>query len=164
VFEKFDDFGLTIYETEFENGYLSQGAFTVAATGSPAVNALSANVQLPAPLTLANREELGTIVRANGIPVRWTGGPATGYIVIEGSSTEVSGTGFVLKYFECNVPAAPGFFMVPAQVALFLAPSQPGFAGSLAIDSFEITRVPGSNLDLLAIMATDSVSIDTNYQ
>ncbi len=99
--------------------YLDKGTYTVTGPGGSGVGAFSASIALPDPLVWTNQAGIDTVTRASGQTITWTGGDATGSVLILGFST-VSGAG-AGREFLCVAPASAGTFTVPPAVLLSLA-------------------------------------------
>jgi hypothetical protein len=91
--------------------FLDAGSYTVTGTGGKDVGAFTANLTVPSPLTWTNATLIGSINRAAGVTVTWSGGDPAQTVVIGGGSTDQKSKksgGFI-----CLAPASAGTFTVP---------------------------------------------------
>ena len=108
-------------------------------------------------MTWINASSDGTINRANGVTVTWTGGAAGTYVHITGSAS--TGSGFS-AYFICNAPASAGTFTVPPGVLLALPAGSGGLEVSDYTNPQPFTATP---LDFAFAEAFTSTSINATY-
>jgi uncharacterized protein (TIGR03437 family) len=111
------------------------GAYQFTNSGGADVGTLSFSFPNPQ-VTWTNRSQIATTpaVRASGLPVTWSGGDSTGYVIISGSASG-SSTGNYQIQFACSVPAAAGSFTVPPSVLLALPATGPGVSAGIGIIS-----------------------------
>jgi len=101
------------------NGAIVGGTYTLNGAGGKDVNSFKVSITLGTPLTLAAPIP-ATIVRANGLPLTWTGGNATDPVTIIGYSGSTTGTGAntvtTATEFYCQTTAGTGGFTVSPSV------------------------------------------------
>ena len=110
--------------------YLDKGSYTVTGPGGPGVGAFSAAITLPDPLVKTNQAVTDTMTRSMGQTVTWTGGDATGTVLILGFSTTAGAR--VGREFLCVEKASAGTFTVPASVLLALPATSGAPSGTTA--------------------------------
>jgi uncharacterized protein (TIGR03437 family) len=107
----------------------SGGSFQFQATAgtvAPAVGAFTTSVNFPTPLLQwTNQAAAATVTRSAGLLITWTGGSAGTYVIISGTSSSTSASGF----FTCLAPVAAGQFTVPSYVLGTLPASTIGSLG-----------------------------------
>ena len=124
-------------------------------TGTSAVGASSATVNLPNPLlNWTNESSDGTVTRSQGVQVTWTGGAPGTYVLISGSSSSSSGAS---GSFTCFAPQSALQFMVPAYVTGTL----PAGNGSLTLENltqYSSFSAPGIDTGIAFGFTGDSLS------
>jgi len=124
--------------------------------GGPDVGSFTTQLPL-SPVVWNNQSSVSTINRSQGVTVTWTGGDASTFVNIAGTSYTVNGNQFLYGYFNCTAPATAHQFAVPAAVLLALPPSGSQtiggvtipLSGSLAVYSFNLATtltIPGIDL------------------
>ena len=166
------------YSAELGTGvpgnYLDQGAYTITGPGGASVGAFTAKLTLPPALVWTNQSSVTTVNRAAGQTVTWTGGDPAGYVSIDGSNFNTSGSTLqpVGAFFHCEARTSDGSFNVPAVVLLSLPGgggiSVGGFTiptGSLSVGSSTVPTVftaPG--LDLGYASGSSTTTKTVTYQ
>jgi len=148
-----------IYSAQLPSGFIpaAGGEFTFAGSGENGIGAISANVDFPSPLVWTNSSAGGTITRAQGVTVTWTGGGSDSYVQITGNS---AGAGSYAS-FVCNAPASPGSFLVPESVMLAL----PAGTGSLAVSNVALpASFTATGLDFGYALGYSSIMVSSTYQ
>jgi len=148
-----------LYTAALTSGFLppAAGAFTFAGLGGADVQPFNAAVDFPSPLNWTNSSAAGTITRAQGVTVDWTGGDAGTYVQISGSATTVGATVF----FVCDAPVSPATFTVPPAVLLAL----PAAGGGLQVSNFTTPRsFTATGLDFGSAASSVSAFVSTTYQ
>jgi uncharacterized protein (TIGR03437 family) len=101
----------------------SGGSFSFSnGAGGPDVGPFNTSLRIPTSGTWpawSNTSDLGTITRANGLTVTWTGGDPSTYVSITGTSYG-GVNGSLAGYFTCLAPTGAGAFTVPPAVLLSL--------------------------------------------
>jgi hypothetical protein len=138
-----------IYGLQLDNTAttLAGGTYTFTGAGGPDVGPFTATYNAPTPLVWTNQSSLGTINRANGATVTWSGGDPVGYVTIAGSSTLFGSSAAtnVTVAFTCVARVSDGSFFIPPLVLLSLPPStaRPGTTivepGTLGVSSYGST-------------------------
>lgn len=107
--------------------YLSPGVYTMDnGAGTADVPPFSVSITLPDPsFAWSNADQVSLVQRTQGMEITWTGGDATGYVDIAGSSRLPRTASPVMAggLFSCRVPASAGRFRIPAQILLYLPPT-----------------------------------------
>lgn len=152
--------GPGLYSAALTSGFLplNGGPFTFAGLGGTDVQPFSAGVDVPNPLFWTNQSPAGTIARAQGVVVNWTGNDPDTYVRISGSATTA---GPITVFFTCDAPVGPGTFTVPPAVLLAL----PAAAGGLTFSTY--TTPAGFNatgLDFGFATSNTSVFQSITYQ
>jgi uncharacterized protein (TIGR03437 family) len=128
------------------------GAYQFTNVGGADVGTLSFSFPNPQ-VTWTNRNQIATTptARASGLPVTWSGGDSTGYVIIFGSASGPN-TGNYQIQFACSVPASAGSFTVPASVLLALPATAPGASAGIGMVSQpfpgSLGTIPGFDLTL----------------
>ena len=100
-----------------QSEYLDPGTYTITAQGGRDVGAFSTTLPMPQPLNWTNINDVSTIQRGQSQLVTWTGGPASGFAVITGTSVgPAKSTGFT-----CVKRISAGSFLIPGYVSANLA-------------------------------------------
>jgi uncharacterized protein (TIGR03437 family) len=134
------------------------GSFTFTGGGGASVGAFTQSLSMGEPFTWTNSSALGTVNRAAGATINWTGGSPGTYVQISGGD----GDGLNLNAaFLCDVPVSAGTFTVPPAALLAL----PTGAGSLDVtNSSYPVLFPAPGLDFAWATISYSTNIDTSYQ
>jgi len=136
----------------------SGGTYTFTGTGGADVGPFTTAVSFLNPLVWTNSGSDGTVTRASGVTVDWTGGASGTYAVINGSS--VSSSSVFSASFVCDAPVSAGTFTVPPAVLLAL----PAGSGSLQVSNYtNPVSVNIPNLDFGFAEAYVSTQIDATY-
>lgn len=115
-----------------KGAYLVPGAYNVTGTGGADIGPFNAALTLPPKPALTSPTNNGSITRANGLPVTWTGG--SGNLVIEVyGPTDASFTTGSVAY--CNVDAGAGSFTIPSYVMQALPPTGAQSSAGLVLSS-----------------------------
>jgi len=134
----------------------SGGDFSFSGTGGADVGSFTATIDFLNPLTWTNTSSAGTVTRASGVTVTWTGGAAGTFAQIAGNAASA---GFSAS-FVCDAPANAGSFLVPPAVLLAL----PAGSGSLSVSNYtNPASVSIPNLDYAFSLAFASTLISTTY-
>jgi len=108
-------------------------------------------------LTWTNSASLGTINRASGVTVNWTGGANGTYAQISGN---VVATAFSAS-FVCNAPVGAGAFTVPPAILLTL----PAGIGELTVRNYATpSAFTVSELDIAFSTVCTLSTISPMYQ
>jgi len=145
---------------ELPAGFVSAGGtFTFTGTGGADVGPFSDAVNFTNPLVWTNSGSDGTVSRASGLTVNWTGGASNTFVQIYGYAAS---TGFSAS-FVCNVPVSPGTYTVPPAVLLAL----PAGSGALSVSNYtnpQFFSSTPSGLDFAYGMGVASTDISATYQ
>jgi len=136
----------------------SGGTYTFTGTGGTDVGAFTDGVSFINPLVWTNASSDGTVTRASGVTVDWTGGATGTYAQISGFAASSS---FAFStYFTCHAPVSAGTFTVPPPVLLEL----PAGIGSLSVSNYTTpTSITIPGLDFAYAEAYAGTSIDATY-
>jgi len=99
----------------YGNGMLVTGSYSIAGAGGADVNAFNVSIGLNPSLVLTGGLP-GTVVRANGLPLSWTGGNPSDTVTIIGSSGQISNGTITTTGFICQTTVGAGSFTVPASI------------------------------------------------
>jgi len=145
---------------QLPTGFVSSGGtFTFTGAGGADVGPFSEAVSFTNPLVWTNPGSDGTISRASGVTVNWTGGAGGTFVQIYGyaASADFSAS------FVCNVPVSPGTYTVPPAVLLAL----PAGDGALLVSNYTnpqpFSSTP-SGLDFAYGIGVSSSDISATYQ
>ncbi len=151
--------------------FFTAGSYTASGPGGADVGPFQANVQFAANFAWTNQNSIGSITRAQGVTVSWTGADAANGIYITGFSAGGSDpNNLAAGSFSCHAPGASGSFTVPAYVLLALPPTYvvPGLSlatGSLGVSSgTSYQTFTASGLDLGFIGSSVEISQAATYQ
>jgi hypothetical protein len=129
--------------------FLSPGAYSLDnGSGGPDVGGFTSQITISGSLTWTNRDQVNTLVRANGQLVTWTGAPANSEVYITGSSVRTNPQ--VGASFVCIAPGSAGQFTIPAAVLLQL-PATEGATPTAALSvgaTSNAVRFNASGLDI----------------
>jgi uncharacterized protein (TIGR03437 family) len=167
--------GLLIYGLQLDSTAttLAAGTYTFTGGGGPDVGAFTATYNSPTPLAWTNQSSLGTINRANGATVTWSGGDPTGYVTIAGASTYYGATAAnnATVSFTCVARVSDGSFFIPPVVLLSVPPSTARTGttiepGTLTVSSFAptVTTFQASGIDVGGIGSTSVYGGSAIYQ
>jgi uncharacterized protein (TIGR03437 family) len=144
--------------------FISPGMYTFTGTGGADVGGFTVSSTVGLPLVWTNQAAITTVNRSLGVTVTWSGGPAGGYALITGGSTQVMGTTRLLGNFFCFADLAPGQFTVPSFVLLSLPPTTQNM-GTLSVGGFAASFVPSPpGIDLATTNSMDSAAKQVPYQ
>jgi uncharacterized protein (TIGR03437 family) len=142
----------------------SGGTLTASnGAGGGNIGPFIAQVTLATPFTWVNRSSLGTVTRAQGVTVQWSGGGANSFVQISGSSATTNNNQPVGAFFNCVAPASAGQFTVPASVLQSLPAASSG--ATLTVTNYTYPQTftaPG--LDLGLINAYQAFTSAVTYQ
>jgi uncharacterized protein (TIGR03437 family) len=106
-------------------GTLASGTYKLTGTGGRDVGPFSASTTFPGSFTVTNLGAITAINRTGPLTINWTG---TGFdrigILVTGSTFTKPIVRNVT--IQCDVPAAPGTFTVPAEALAYLQPAPAG--------------------------------------
>jgi len=131
---------------------LPAGTYTVSGTGGSTVPAFSASLRVTNPIAWTNKLAVTTVDRTVPLTVTWTGGPASGYVLIGGSARGIGGSTFL-----CVEQSARGTFTVPSFVLSALPPAQASqayffiaphpFSNIVSIDGVDLAYIINGSSD-----------------
>ncbi len=136
----------------------SGGTFTFKGSGGSQVGSFTAQVAFPgAMLTWTNQNAVGTVNRAQGLNVTWSGGAPGTYVIIGGTSS--SGAGANGSY-TCIAPASAGQFTVPSYVLL----GMPVGSGTTSLENTTaFTPFSASGLTYGSAFGAVAVTVNSTY-
>lgn len=142
----------------------SGGTLTASnGAGGGDIGAFLAQVTLAAPFTWVNQSSAGTVTRAQGVTVQWTGGGANSFVQIGGSSATTSNNQPVGAFFNCVAPVSAGQFTVPASVLQSLPAGSNG--ATLTVTNYTYPQAfKATGLDLGLIDAYQAYASAVTYQ
>jgi uncharacterized protein (TIGR03437 family) len=123
-------------------GWHSAGNYTINVPGGADVQRFTATLTVPTPLVWTNMDAITTINRANGLPLTWSGGDPTDYVLISGYS-DINNLG---AGFYCLVRNTTQQFTVPSEVLSVLPPTGANAEtdlGALSIGNYATADKPG---------------------
>jgi uncharacterized protein (TIGR03437 family) len=147
------------YSAQLPSGFVpaAGGNFTFNGSGGNGIGAFTAPLSFPNPLQWTNSSADGTIGRAQGVTVNWTGGTNGTYAQITGNSS--SSTGFYAS-FTCDALVSAHTFTVPAPVLLSL----PAGTGTLTVSNYtNPASFSATGLDFGFTIGFVSTNIDATY-
>jgi len=144
------------------NANLVAGQYRLNGAGGRDVGVFNASVNLGSPLTISGGLP-ATVVRANGLPLAWSGGNSGDIVTILGYAGTNSGTGANIVVdateFICTTTAGTGGFTVPASILNQLpAITAAQISGSTATGFLEVVT---SNSSTFQAPLTAGGNIDT---
>lgn len=154
------------------NGSIVSGTYTFNGAGGADVGAFTGSVTLGAPLVVTGGLP-STVVRSQGLTLKWTGGNSNDILDIVGSAATVSNGVTTGASFVCITTAGAGTFTVPASILnqLPAAATTSGGTGSTSltvssgtIATFKAPLVSGGNLDFGVIVGATGVGNSPTYQ
>jgi hypothetical protein len=110
---------------------LPAGTYTLNGGGGPDVGSFNTSLTLPTALTVTGGLP-GTVNRSSPLTVSWTGGNASDFVEIIGSSSSGTTASATTVTFTCLTTVAAGTFTVPTSI-LGLLPA--GNSGILSVAS-----------------------------
>lgn len=154
--------------------WMDPGAYNFTGPGSTAVGSFSGNLVVPTEFVVTNPNALGTIDRAAGLTVTWTGGDPDTLVFITGSSFVSSATGIQTgATFQCYESNTAGRFAVPLSVLQQL-PASASFSagtvsivlpGSLGVSSIsKQVRVPVPGIDVFSLTSSYNYAFTSLYK
>jgi uncharacterized protein (TIGR03437 family) len=99
--------------------YLVPGAYTASNAGGSDVPSFTADLTIGSPLTWTNQDavsNLNSIDRTKDLTINYSGGTASDYVAILGSSTSTSAAQHATVTFVCTEKASAGSFTIPSFV------------------------------------------------
>lgn len=105
----------------FQNAVIPQGTYTVSGTGGADVPAFRVSLKETSSISWTNKSSITSVDRSMPLTVTWTGGPASGYVLI-GGSVHMSGQNTA---FLCVEKSSQGSFTVPSFVLSALPAAAP---------------------------------------
>jgi len=148
--------------------YLDPGAYTITGPGGNDVGAFTTRLTLPTLLNWSNQDAVNDVTRSQGVTINWTGGGASDYVYIIGTSVAQSAK--VTGTFTCIERASAGRFAVPASVLANLPASesiQGVSTGNLIVGSSpagEAALFTASNLDAGFVVYAIANSKSVNFR
>jgi len=146
------------YGAQLPSGFVpaAGGNFTFDGSGGNGIGAFSAPLDFPNPLVWTNSASDGTISRAQGVTVDWTGGVNGTYAQITGNSSSSE----LYASFTCDAPAGAHTFTVPPPVLLAL----PAGTGYLTVSNYtNPAPFTATGLDFAFTIGFASDQIDATY-
>ncbi len=150
--------------------YLQPGAFTVTGPGGAEVGPFTARITIPQGFVWTNQDATTSVSRGGqGLTVNWTGGSATDFVVVAGSSFR-GGTPDVGAQFFCSAQNSDRTLRVPPEVLAALPPSETiegTPAGILLVSNssgVEAGRFQATGLDLGTLGYATTLSKNLPYQ
>lgn len=107
---------------------------TYSATGGPVVGMFSEPITLPPAFSVNGMADITTISRNQDFEITWTGGAPDGYVVVTGSSNDLTSA---ITQFNCAVPSSAGRITIPRDILASMIPSVI-FPGPLFITSGQL--------------------------
>ena len=98
----------------------SGGTFTFKNTGGADVGLFSAPIAVAPAFNWTNRASIVNVSRAQSLEITWNGGEANGYVVVTGSSSNLT---TVVTSFSCTERANVGRLTIPRDVLASMIPS-----------------------------------------
>ncbi len=149
--------------------HLDVGKYTITGSGGADVGAFTTSVNVPQPLLWTNQAALGTVNRASGVQVTWSGGDPSAYVDIGGSSFALlSGDKFLGATFTCRARVSDGSFTVPPVVLLSLPVSSSLSNFAFSVLSVGTSTAPqqftASGIDYGFVTSSVSNLRDVSYQ
>jgi hypothetical protein len=138
-----------IYNLVLSNGTLAGGTYTVNGAGGKGVGPFSASVNFPNSFSATNLDAIASIDRSKPLTLNWAaGGAETVYIIASSyvlAGKDASNNNILHSVtIDCQVPAAPGSYTIPAAALSYLLPTGTDPA-SLAAGSSNLA-VEGANV------------------
>jgi uncharacterized protein (TIGR03437 family) len=136
------------YDLLLTNGtVVNGGTYLLAGTGGAGGGPFNASVKFPTSFTATNWDAITAIDRTQPLTINWTGGDEQVFIIISSSRVvgkDASNVNIIHNVaINCQVPAPPGTYTVPAAALAYLLPETIE-AADLATGSGQIT-VEGVN-------------------
>jgi uncharacterized protein (TIGR03437 family) len=119
------------------NVSIGAGTYAINGAGGADVGSFNASLTVGPPLTITGGLP-SAVNRSAGLTLNWTGGNASDFVEIFGSSSSGSGANSTTTAFVCLTTAGPGTFTVPSSVLTQLpavTASATGSGGILAVES-----------------------------
>lgn len=131
--------------------YLEPGAYQVMGTGTGNIGPFSLSLNLPAPLTWTNRDQIGVVDRTQPLAISWSGGAPDQTVAVVGFSVDLPTDS--TSVFGCLAPSGATSFTVPP---IFLANLPPTRANPLQSKSvIYLASYPDSGIAKLAATGLD---------
>jgi hypothetical protein len=133
--------------------YLDTGLYTVSGGGGAGAPGFTAQTTVAPALVWTNQSSgsTTTVIRANGLPITWTGGDPNGSIQINGTSFVFVNATFAGASFVCSAKTSAGAFTVPSVVLLALPASGSISGGAISVP------LPGTLTVSAGVASTASV-------
>lgn len=146
---------------------IDPGNYTFSSTGGSDVGPVRAAFSVASPLTWTNREQLGRVIRSQGLTVRWSGAPAGQMVLIYGHNIDVRTN--TKAVFVCTAEGtAAGAFTVPPPI-LGALPVSSGILsrGLVYVGTVPVAAPPtftATGLDLGAVIPLQVSAKDVRFQ
>lgn len=129
--------------------------------GGTQVGTFDAMVNFPgAPLAWTNQNAAMAVNRSAGLTVNWTGGFASTFVTITGTSSTTTSAGTVSGSYVCVAPGSAGQFTVPS----YILRSLPAGTGSTSITNATMpSYFSASGIDLGLSFGQVSISATSSY-
>jgi len=154
--------------------WMDPGAYVFTGPGSTAVGSFRGSLIVPTEFVVTNPSAMGTIERAAGLTVTWTGGDPDTLVFITGSSIVSSPTGSLAgASFQCYASNPAGRFTVPVSVLQQLPASGSISAGNVSIVSpgsigvssiSKQVRVPVTGIDVFSLTSSYNFAFTSLYK
>ena len=131
------------------------GFYTIAGTGGTDIGPFSVTLNVTDPLKWTNKSATSVIDRTQPLTITWSGGPASGHIVIGGAVN----TPETAAIFICSEATQKGTFTIPQFILSALSAAQ---RGSLFIAPHPFDNpvsIPGLDIAFLADGSSDSQTV-----
>jgi hypothetical protein len=133
--------------------FLEPGAYTLTGAGG-GLGAFSASLNLPAPLTWTNRDQLTVVHRTQPLPVSWTGGASDQTVAVVGFGVDLPTD--TTTVFGCLAPSGANSVTVPPQVLANVPSSRPNPLSSKSV--IYLVSYPDS-----ALASLNATGLDAGY-
>ena len=133
------------------------GTYTFTASGGKDVGAFQVAVNVQSPFSLTNTSALASITRSQGATVSWTGGFASGDVMVNGVSAGPYGN----VNFYCHAPSLAGQLTIPSATLLALPPG----GGKLIVMNATLPQtVSATGVDLGLATGVVSLEVPTTFK
>jgi uncharacterized protein (TIGR03437 family) len=143
-------------QTAFPGNSIPSGSYTFTGSGGADIGPFKTTINYEPAVTVTNQDALSTITRSQGVTVNWTGGPASGNVMLLGWV----GNRYGSTRFVCHAPASAGKMTVPASILLSLNTGP----GGIEVFTMNSALITAKGLDIGYVLTGGEVLTKSTYK
>jgi hypothetical protein len=136
--------------------------------GGADIGPFTLNVNLPAPISWDNEDQVSTVDRTKGVTIKWSGGDPSTVVGVAGVATVIQGTVSITGLFVCTEKVSAGQLVIPPfitlnmpQVGVAVTPNNNGIM-TVSNILYQYTTIPG--VDFSVFTSTIGAGRNVGFQ